>query len=386
MAKKSENTFMGVTIKTIFSFILTLAVTFSFAAAPDSLKRDLEDYDYLVSFVEENYAPFDAIMQKGYKREYKALKKRLRKQLCKGEADLERAATDYVIWFYSQFDKHIQLVTEAFEKAKWNLIDKTLVKEDTTLLNNPVNFEIDPKLVSCKVDSLTWLIRVPSCAPDFYDGTVKALEQFVASDCENLIIDIRENGGGNDDVWKGYYDLLYDHPYKPESIWFRNTPKNLLHKKEILEQNPSSTWHRQFIEKCETSKKKFMKQWETDGSLNTQPSARIKRAAILVDVITASAAESLAQYVKKYSNRAKVYGLGNTYGCELTGNCRTELLPNSRFGVFYATTVDSGFFEKDFSTEGLGIPPDVIIPLPFPRKLTDNIDEWVLWVAEDLKK
>jgi C-terminal processing protease CtpA/Prc len=129
-----------------------------------------------------------------------------------------------------------------------------------------------------------------------------------------------------------------------------------------------------------------MKQWETDGSLNTQPSARIKRAAILVDVMTASAAESLVQYVKKYSNRAKVYGLGNTYGCEMTGNCRTEPLPNSRFGVFYATSIDSEFFEKDFSSEGLGIPPDVIIPLPFPRKLTDNIDDWVLWVAKDLKK
>ena len=372
--------------KIILSLILAAAASFSFADTPDSLKKDLEDYDYLTSFVEQNYAPFDAIMQKGYKREYKALKKQLRKQLSKGDASLERTATDYILWFYSQFDKHIQLVTEAFEKAKWKLIDKTLVKEDTTLLTNPVNFEIEPKLVSCKVDSLTWLIRVPSCAPDFFDGTLKALEQFVASDCENLIIDIRENGGGNDDVWKGYYDLLYDHPYMPESKWFRNTPKNLLHKKETLEQNPSSTWHRQFIEKCEASKKKFMKQWETDGSLNIQPSARIKRAAILIDILTASAAESLAKFVKKYSSRAKVYGIGNTYGCELTGNCRTEPLPNSRFGVFYATTVDSGFFEKNFSSEGLGIAPDVIIPLPFPRKLTDNIDDWVLWVAEDLKK
>ena len=372
--------------KIILSLILAAAASFSFADTPDSLKKDLEDYDYLTSFVEQNYAPFDAIMKKGYKREYKALKKQLRKQLSKGDANLERTATDYILWFYSQFDKHIQLVTEAFEKAKWNLIDKTLVKEDTTLLTNPVNFEIEPKLVSCKVDSLTWLIRVPSCAPDLYDGTLKALEQFVASDCENLIIDIRENAGGNDDVWKGYYDLLYDHPYMPESKWFRNTPKNLLHKKETLEQNPSSTWHRQFIEKCEASKKKFMKQWETDGSLNIQPSARIKRAAILIDILTASAAESLAKFVKKYSSRAKVYGIGNTYGCELTGNCRTEPLPNSRFGVFYATTVDSGFFEKNFSSEGLGIAPDVIIPLPFPRKLTDNIDDWVLWVAEDLKK
>lgn len=373
--------------KSILSLILAAAASYSFAATPDSLKKDLEDYDYLTSFVEQNYAPFDAIMQKGYKREYKALKKQLRKKLSKGEASLERTATDYILWFYSQFDKHISLVnSELFQMAAQEMAMEKLAKEDTTLLTDTEENEYQPRPVSCKVDSLTWLIRVPSCDPDFYDGTVNALEQFLASDCVNLIIDVRGNGGGYDDVWKGYYDLLYDHPYKPESIWFRNTPKNLLHKKEILEQNPSSTWHRQFIEKCEASKKKFMKQWETDGSLNTQPSARIKRAAILVDIMTASAAESLAQYVKKYSNRAKVYGLGNTYGCELTGNCRTELLPNSRFGVFYATTVDSGFFEKDFSTEGLGIPPDVIIPLPFPRKLTDNIDDWVLWVAEDLKK
>lgn len=373
--------------KSILSIILVAASSFSFAATPDSLKKDLEDYDYLVNFVENNYAPFDAIMQKGYKREYKSMKKQIRAQLSKGESDLGKAASDYAMWFYRQFDRHIGVMTEAYGMAQENIIIEAFLKMDSTWATlGPDDVKYAPKPISCKVDSLTWLIRVPSCDPDFYDGTVNALEQFLASDCVNLIIDVRGNGGGYDDVWKGYYDLLYDHPYKPESIWFRNTPKNLLHKKEILEQNPSSTWHRQFIEKCEASKKKFMKQWETDGSLNTQPSARIKRAAILVDIMTASAAESLAQYVKKYSNRAKVYGLGNTYGCELTGNCRTEPLPNSRFDVFYATTVDSGFFEKDFSTEGLGIPPDVIIPLPFPRKLTDNIDDWVLWVAEDLKK
>ena len=52
---------------------------------------------------------FDAIMQKGYKREYKALKKRLRKQLSSGKVGLEKAANDYVLWFY---DEHI--VTREF--------------------------------------------------------------------------------------------------------------------------------------------------------------------------------------------------------------------------------------------------------------------------------
>ena len=374
--------------KSILSIILVAASSFSFAATPDSLKKDLEDYDYLVSFVEQNYAPFDAIMQKGYKREYKALKKQLRKKLSKGEASLERTATDYILWFYSQFDRHISLRnSKLFQMAAQEIATKICAKEDTTLLTNSgENFEYEPRPVSCKVDSLTWLIRVPSCNPDFYDGTVNALQQFLASDCVNLIIDIRANVGGGDGVWEEYCKLLYDHPYKPETYWLRNTPKNLLYWKFYQEQDTSSVYLRQLIERCEASKKKFEKYMETDGGSNLQQSTRIKRAAIVVDNGTASAAESLALFVKKYSNRAKVYGLGNTYGCELTGNCWTEPLPNSKFVLFYATSVDSGFFEKDFSTEGLGIPPDVIIPLPFPRKLTDNIDDWVLWVAEDLKK
>lgn len=371
--------------KIILTILLALTAKFSIAAVPDSLKRALEDYDYLVSFVEENYAPFDAIMQKGYKREYKALKKQLRKQLCKGETDLERAATDYVLWFYTRFDRHIMLESETFHMAEANLAQDAIVKSDSTLLTNPGSFEYAPMPVSCKVDSLTWLIRVPSCEQDFHEGAIKALQQFLASDCENLIIDIRGNGGGSDAVWEQYYDLLYDHTYKREIKWFRNTPKNLLFWKNLLEQQPSSANARYLIEKSEASRDIFVKQGESDDGSTRQTSTRIKRAAVLIDFMTASAAESLAEFVKKHSDRAKVYGIGNTFGCELTGNCRTERLPNSRLGVFYATTVDSGFYEKDFSSEGLGIAPDVLITLPIARKLTYNIDEWVQWVAEDLK-
>ena len=371
--------------KIILTILLALTAKFSIAAVPDSLKRDLEDYDYLVSFVEENYAPFDAIMQKGYKREYKALKNKLRKQLCNGEADLGRAATDYVLWFYSQFDRHIMLESETFHMAEANLAQEAIFKSDSTMLTNPGSFEYAPMPVSCKVDSLTWLIRVPSCEQDLHEGAINALQQFLASDCENLIIDIRGNGGGSDAVWEQYYDLLYDHPYKSEIKWFLNTPKNLLFWKNLLEQQPSSANARYLIEKSEASKDKFVKQGESGDGSTLQTSTRIKRAAILIDFMTASAAESLAEFVKKHSDRAKVYGIGNTFGCELTGNCRTERLPNSRLGVFYATTVDSGFYEKDFSSEGLGIAPDVLITLPIARKLTDNIDEWVQWVAEDLK-
>lgn len=200
--------------KTIITVLLAIFTLAANAAVPDSLKKDLEDYDYLVCFVENNYAPFEAIMRKGYKREYKALKKKIREQLSKGDSDLGKATSDYVMWFYSQFDKHLEIETSEFQMAEGIMMREAIIKLDSTVLTN-TKFEYDPKTVSCKVYSLTWLIRVPSCNPDYHKWTTNALQQFDESDCENLIIDVRGNGGGSDGVWNNFYDLLYDHPNKP---------------------------------------------------------------------------------------------------------------------------------------------------------------------------
>ena len=48
-------------------------------------------------------------------------------------------------------------------------------------------------------------------------------------------------------------------------------------------------------------------------------------------------------------------------------------------------TVDVDF-EKACREKKPGHKPDVIIPLPYPKQLTDNIDSWVLWVAKKMKK
>ena len=307
----------------------------------DGLRKDVEDYDYLVSYVEENHAPFDAIMQKGYKQEYKALKKQIREQLCRGNSNLGKATSDYVMWFYSQFDRHLELETREFQMAEGYMMNEAMIKLDSTILTN-AEFEYDPKLVSCKVDSVTWLIRVPSCSTDYHEWTTNALRQFDESDCENLIIDVRGNDGGSDGVWNSYYDMLYDHSNKPYVSWFRNTHENVSQWKTFAKKwQPSDERTRTFIEKCEKSKKKFMKWGEESSDTGHKPTTRIRRAAILVDMTTASAAESIAEFVKRHSNRAKVYGIGNTMGCELTGNCREGMLPNSNIKVTYATTVDS---------------------------------------------
>lgn len=347
---------------------------------PNSIRQNLEDYDYLVSFVEENYAPFSAIMEKGYEQEYRAMRKQLREQVCQGEVGIEKAASDYALWFFSRFDRHIKVYTDAFYR-----IEDTFFPQDIEII------KCAPKAVSCKVDSCTWLIRVPSCDMSFEEQTKNAFLQFVESDCENLIIDVRSNGGGSDAIWWDCYVAdLYDHPSKPFICWFRNTPNNLHFYEHLLEMYPKSAFLeklivRKFIKKCKSSNKEFVKWTGRDGDLSLQPRERIHRAAVITDWYTASAAESLVEFVKKYSDRAKVYGIRNTYGANQSGNCHLGTLPNSKIEFQYPTTVQSDFYENDFSGTP-GIAPDIIIPLPYPKTLTDNIDEWVLWVAEDLKR
>ena len=344
---------------------------------PDSIRRNLEDYDYLVSFVEENYAPFSAIMEKGYEQEYRAMRKQLRQQVINGEADIEKAAIDYVFWFYSRFDRHLAVFTNAFVKTT-----DTLFPQDIGII------EYAPKAVSCKVDSCTWLIRVPTCDLSYMEWTNYAFQQFVESGCENLIIDVRGNSGGSATIWNNYFIALYDHDGTPISSWFRNTPENLKSLEQILERypsNPAAERIRAFAEKCKSSKKKF-ELW-TSGIMGKglQPTTRINRAAVITDWYTCSAGESFVVFVKECSERAKVYGICNTRGSDITGECGIKALPNSKIEFLYPTVVISKFYDHDFSTTP-GIAPDIIIPLPYPKTLTDNIDEWVLWVAEDLKR
>ena len=110
----------------------------------------------------------------------------------------------------------------------------------------------------------------------------------------------------------------------------------------------------------------------------------VRKAAIIVDNMSASAAESPIYFVRNHNgSRAKVYGKERTMGCEQSGNCNTVRLPHSNIFLTYPMTV-YGTFEKACKGRNPGHKPDVIIPLPYSEQLTDNIDSWVLWVAKKM--
>lgn len=357
-----------------------LAILTTFTAIPlfgenlDSTSRNLEDYDFLTSFTEENYAAFPYIMEMGYKKKYETLKKQIRKQLGKGKIGIEQAACEYGIWFHKNFDAHYSITTPL-----WHDYMKAVCTDYPKLME-----VYAPWPVSRKVDEHTWLVRVPSCPSD--DSAIEwakaAAEQYRKSGCENLIIDVRGNGGGSDDMWMPFLPMLVDHKREvPSEIFFRNSPFNRKFLEDALDDDDYDL--RAWLEQCKANNNQFEQWFAWDGS-DITPTPLPKRAAIIVDKNTCSSGESIAGiYTQGTSYRTKVYGKERTSGANLTGNCRESKLPHSDIAIYYPTTVQSSDF-LNITYGETGIKPDVQIDLPYPKRLADNVDEWVLWVAKDL--
>ena len=88
--------------------------------------------------------------------------------------------------------------------------------------------------------------------------------------------------------------------------------------------------------------------------------------------------------IRGCSTRTKIYGKGNTLGCLDYSNIRRSDLKGSKITTWIPMTRSSRL--PDEGIDETGIAPDVRISLPLPKVLSDNVDEWGLWIAEDMKK
>ena len=268
-------------------------------------------------------------MRSGFEGEYQTMKDSLMSRLIRGEINADEAVGDYIFWFYKNFDRHTNCSSRRFME----------LKSEAMVNYNKLIAQYAPAPVGCKVDNDTYLLRLPSSVGDLptWEWTQKKAEEFKQSGCKYLILDLRGNKGGSDSFGDLFAKMMCDASAKnDEQVFYLNSTANNTH-----------------LEK--------MCNW-------------------------ASAGESPVRFVRNYSKKhATVYGRERTNGCELSGNCNTIRLPHSNLSLTYPMTVDAAFEEACKEREP-GHKPDVIIPLPYPEQLTDNIDPWVLWVAKKMKK
>ena len=358
--------------QTIITALLALVTLSASAAVPDSIRKDLEDFKAIIHLAECDYAPFKFKVTNKNKKEYNALKKRLVKDLTKGRRTWQDAVCAYVGWFgdFHFFVFGNKEVNENYSKYARKRIDYWMLMD-----------EYHPKPMSCMVDNYTWLIRFPSC-DNTREWAEQSAREYMNSGCPNLIIDIRGNGGGRDDSYQPFFQLLFDTPdcsrdgailrYTEASIKSCGLTEERLKELGLPTDFASTPEYIVWVKEGAT--------FHYD-SISTFP----KKAAIIVDNSVASSGEELVLDARLASKRTKIYGRDNTAGCIDTGNC-PHFIPTGRnltiqYPISYSTR-----YEKGTCVDPTGIAPNVRITLPYPKRLTDNVDEWVLWVAEDMKR
>jgi len=364
--------------KSIFVMAALLMVSISATAETyieqDSITRNKQDFAYLAAYTEANYAAFPAIMQAGYAAPYQAMKDSFGLKISTGEWGIRQAACEYVYWFNAQFDAHFYVDEYLF----WQVYKR----RDTPDYKQLMNYA--PQAVSQRVNKKTWLLRIPSCAGQdpTNEWVAQAVAAFLQSGCKHLIIDLRGNSGGSDEIWMPLLPLLIDHQATtPETYWFRNTHANRYHpamQNGLLD----------IISDHDNPAPSFLQVGADEGDDDEDEAIPAHDARIhisfVIDRKTASSAETILRVAQNYTARERytIYGKENSAGASETGNLFPFHLPNSRIQVFYPNTVSSLFLRNGHPSKASGIAPDIRLELPYPDTLTDNIDSWVQYITD----
>lgn len=349
-----------------------------YGVQPDSICKAYETFNYAIDVTEKSNAIFPVLMKCGFEGEYKAMRDALLEELMSGKKTAEEAVSHYVFWFYKNFDRHTYCSAQTFEK-----LEQECHPDYSKLIG-----KYAPEPVARLVDKETYLLRLPSCSGKVptVEWVEKKAEEFKQSGCKYLILDLRGNGGGSDYISLIFTKFMCDcSAMEDEDIFYLVSAENDKMLTIYCEAMPYD-FHNRVREESKTAEDGSLIKWHSSPKGGDEYKPLVRKGAIIVDGLSASAGETPVRFVHNYSKtHAKVYGRDNTNGCEQTGNCNFVRLPHSQIVMQYPMTVDD-VFEKLCRDKSPGYKPDVIIPLPYPKKLTDNIDEWVLWVAKDLKK
>ena len=354
------------TIKHIHSTALLCLVWALFSCTPQSSTENFaDDLDFAIHEVEYNYAGFPLLTEEELAN-YEIMKAAVRDSVDAGVYTPFDGVGHYLAWFQQ---RHLRTCWDAHNHLWKRPTDYSSI------------FPYDPQAVSCKVDDDTYLIRFPSCMGDPDDKWIKqSVKDYKASGCKFLILDIRGNGGGADYHYLPYLELLYDTPATLDGLDFFYTKNNL----RRIGKMSWVWWFRLSLFKDKSKERvmwPFIEQRDIEySSISTLPVA----AALIIDNHVASSGEAMVLEIQASSKRTTVYGQENTYGLLDISNCTEVELPYSKHFILIPVTVSHRL--PDRGIDKTGIAPDVRLDTPYPSELTDNVDEWVLWIAQDLKK
>lgn len=239
------------------------------------------------------------------------------------------------------------------------------------------------------INDSTFFIRVPSFASNVANKLVENNWKAIISR-PYLIIDIRDNPGGDDRNYSQLARLAYSKPYKADGVEMYATKDFLkLYQDEVKEmQGKGDMEGILFYQSMADSVKSHL------GGFVLRPKEQRlqicsqdtiypfpRKVGIMINERNGSAAEQFILDVRQ-SDKVILFGNENTRGCIDLSNIYPILFPSGWFNLWIPTTRTCRYPQQ--AIDGKGIAPQVPIPYPFNHQEYDRIGYDVYFVENYL--
>ena len=235
-----------------------------------------------------------------------------------------------------------------------------------------------------KLDESTLYLRIPSFDLSFkakIDSVLKVSKEKILK-TKNLIIDIRNNGGGADDSYVSIIPYLYTNPIRTVGVEILSTKLNnqfLLYynKPEYNFNEETKKWAKEAYDRLESNLGKYVNLKENKVSVVKKDTIYPfpQNVGIIINEGNGSTAEQFLLEAKQ-SKKVKLLGV-TTFGALDISNMRFVESPCKEFQLGYC--ISRSMRIPNFTIDEKGIQPDYYLDESIPKH------EWINYVDKILK-
>lgn len=347
------------------AFLIVLFI-FSCDLVESQTNEYVKTFDWVVDTFSKSDAGFQIVVDKKGMSDYESFTAEIRDKVGQVENDdvFIKLIHKWLLYFRSQ---HINF------GLKDNL--SSIVESPNTDFHN-----IDNRLYAEKLSDKTIYVRIPSF--DFsekskIDSLLNKMDKEI-QEYPNLIIDIRNSGGGSDWSWDGLTKYIYTNPIRLHSVDFKVSDLNInaLNYAASELQDAVVT---NIAERMSRSKDDFVPFDEAGEQVRIQTKSEVlkkpERVGIIINEYNASADEAFL-LVAKQSMKTKLFGRPST-GCFDISNMNIVDSDDGKYSLGYAMSVGNQM--KYMPLDGIGVQPDFLID----DKIGAN--KWVEYVRKTLE-
>lgn len=288
----------------------------------------------------------------------------------------------------------LRLDKKILEQHDWS---RFVRKTDSEIADNAMLYSYIPEFpngsntfpLAISLTDSTFYLRIPSFMDDNAEILTKKHWQEIMAR-PNLIIDIRNNGGGLDPYYQILSDLVYTQPFESKGVEWYATADNIKMYEEAMksgdiQDEEGIEWTKALLEEMKKNKGKFVihpKMGGDETEIKDTVYPYPKKVGIIINDGNASSAEQFLLEAKN-SKKVTLFGNCNTAGVLDYSNMVSENFPSNRFELNYPMTRSMRLPEHPI--DNIGISPDVIIPYPATKQLFNRLDQWAYFVMNYLE-